>query len=72
MREFLITKFVCAKCGDNLELTYDKPSGAVRHADGEPTGAAKVEQVVVVEPCRRCLEPLENVRRAIGVLKELT
>lgn len=43
MREFLITKFVCSKCGNNLKLTYNTPKGAGRYAEGEPTGAAMVE-----------------------------
>lgn len=68
MREFLITKMVCAKCGSNLQLTYDAPKGAGRYADGEPTGAATVQQVVAVEPCQKCLAPLEELRAAAKVL----
>lgn len=70
MREFLITKFVCSKCGNNLQLTYDPPKGAGRYADGEPTGAAMVQQVevVVVEPCQCATRPLEEMRNATKVL----
>lgn len=68
MREFLITKIVCSKCGSNLQLTYDTPKGAGRHADGEPTGAAMVQQVVAVEPCECSTRPLEEMRRAARTL----
>lgn len=68
MREFLITKFVCSKCGENLELTYDTPKCAGRHAAGEPTGAAMVQQVVVIEPCDCMTRPLDEMRRAAKVL----
>ena len=68
MREFLITKLVCSKCGSNLQLTYNAPKGAGRYADGEPTGAAMVQQVVAVEPCECATRPLEKMRLAAKVL----
>lgn len=68
MREYLITKFVCSKCGANLQLTYDAPKGAGRHSEGEPTGAAMVQQVVVIEPCECTTRPLEEMRKAARVL----
>jgi hypothetical protein len=68
-REFLITKFVCAACGNNLKLTYDLPKGAGRFcADGEPTGAAMVQQLVAIEPCECKTRPLEEMRNAAKVL----
>jgi len=68
MREFLVTKFVCATCGGNLKLTYDVPKCAGHHANGEPTGAAMVQQLVAVEPCAPCLRPLEEMRNAARTL----
>jgi len=68
MREFLITKLVCSKCGSNLQLTYNAPKGAGRYAVGEPTGAAMVQQVVAVEPCECATRPLEEMRLAAKVL----
>ena len=68
MREFLITKFVCSKCGNNLRLTYDAPKGAGRYADGEPTGAAMVQQTVAIEPCECATRPLEEIRNAARAL----
>lgn len=70
-REFLITKMVCAKCGSNLSLTYDVPKGAGKYAQGEPTGADMVQQVVAVEPCAMCLEPLHRMRRALKIFDDL-
>lgn len=63
-REYLITKFVCAKCGTNLQLSYDVPKGAGRYSNGEPTGAAMVEKLVAIEPCEVCMEPLEAMKKA--------
>jgi hypothetical protein len=67
-RDFLVTKFVCAKCGTNLSLTYDVPTHAGSYSQGEPTGATMVEQLVAVDPCEKCLKPLEQVRSAISIL----
>lgn len=69
-REFLITKFACATCGNKLELaTGAAPNGNWRsHSEGEPTGAAMVQQVVAVVPCRTCTEPAREVTRAVTML----
>jgi hypothetical protein len=68
MREFLITKFVCVNCGKNLQLTYDVPKFSNNYADGEPTGAAMVQQIVAIEPCKCTTRPLEEMRNALGIL----
>ena len=68
MREFLVTKFVCATCGSNLQLTYDAPKCAGQHANGEPSGAYMVQQLVAVEPCCKCMAPLEQMRTAAKTL----
>ena len=68
MREFLITKIVCSVCGNNLELNYVAPVGSGKYAEGEPTGAAMVQQLVSVEPCKKCSAPLEEMRKAVRVL----
>lgn len=68
MREFLVTKFVCTKCGKNLELTYNTPEGAGKYAEGEPTGATMVQQVVAIEPCECSTRPLREMRMAAKVL----
>ena len=68
MREFLVTKFVCAKCGTNLQLTYDMPKVGSFHSDGEPTGAFMVENRIALEPCENCMKPLEDIKAAARVL----
>lgn len=68
MREYLLTKFVCSKCGSNLRLTYDIPKGAGRCANLEPTGAAMVQQLVAIEPCHCVTAPLDEIKRAASLL----
>ena len=68
VREFLITKMVCSKCGSNLSLTYDTPKVAGLWAEGEPTGADMVQQLIAVEPCKKCMAPMEELRKAVRVL----
>lgn len=70
IREFLVTKMVCAKCGGNLSLSYEKPQGAGQYAYGEPTGAAMVQQIVAVEPCESCMAPVRRVQVALEVLQK--
>ena len=70
-RQFLVTKMVCANCGSNLNLTYDVPKQAGRYAQAQPTGSDMVEQLVAVEPCMTCMEPLDRIRKAMAVLLEL-
>jgi len=67
-RQFLVTKMVCARCGSNLNLTYEMPKPAGSHAPGEPTGADMVEQKVAIEPCDACLAPLRRLQEALESL----
>jgi len=71
VREFLVTKFVCSECGRNLKLADDTPKGAGRHAEGEPTGFARVQQLVAIEPCECITQKLGAVSHAIDVLLQL-
>ena len=68
-REYLLTKFVCAKCGSNLEITHDTPGASGKYATGEPTGASVVNQLVAVKPCQPCAEPLARLRNALKVIQ---
>jgi hypothetical protein len=70
-REFLVTKLVCSKCGSSVNLSYDQIKGRPLFADGEPTGAARVENVVVVAPCDTCYEPIRTIQRALRDIKEV-
>lgn len=64
-REFLVTKFVCATCGTNLNLSYEKPKSAGQYVKGEPTGADMVQNLIAIEPCKTCLHPLEVMKAAL-------
>lgn len=48
MREFLITKFVCSKCGSNLRLTYDAPKGAGLHNTRQDFREAVIDEAMKV------------------------
>ena len=54
-REFLITKLQCSECGRLMKMSYGKPkfkgSGLSGCAQGEPTGADKVDNMITVYPC---------------------
>ena len=73
-RKFLVTKFVCAKCGSNLSLTYDMPKtvgGLSSYERGEPTGADMVNNFIAIEPCSACAKPLEKMVDALKTLNEM-
>ena len=71
MRQFLVTKFVCHECRSLLEVDYVPPGkGIIDYADGEPTGASRVELVVAVMPCSKCSEPSNRVMKAVKDLVE--
>jgi hypothetical protein len=70
MRQYLVTKFVCATCGNNLEISSKPFTGLARYAEGEPSGAYKHESVIQLEPCENCMRPLEDMRRAARTLLE--
>ena len=66
MRTHLVTKLVCTKCGGLLNLSYDKVRSS--HSNQEPTGAYMYENMIGVEPCRRCLEPARRILEAVKTL----
>lgn len=71
MRQFLVTKFVCHECRSILEVDYIQPGkGGIDYADGEPTGAHRVELAVAVRPCSKCAEPSNRVMQAVKDLIE--
>ena len=67
-REFLISKFVCVKCGGLLELDYAPTPTLSQYAAGEPTGAAMVQTCIAVYPCQKCMAPLTEMRAAVQTL----
>ena len=70
MRTHLVTKFICAVCGEPLILSY-KDRKKSKWVEGEPTGAAMVESLVGVYPCKKCLSPANKAKDAIKTLLEL-
>jgi hypothetical protein len=68
IREFLVTKFACAECGGPLNLSYTMPKGGAGYREGEPTGAAMVQQTVAVHPCSKCTAPAREVSAAVSTL----
>ncbi len=68
MREFIVTKLVCAKCGRNLTLNCDVPKNAGQYAEGDPTGADMVQSIIAVDPCQCSTRPLDEMREAVKVL----
>lgn len=72
MRPYLVTTFYCAKCGAAINLTYDKPEKSLECVSDGITGGSKVELRVFVEPCKKCLQPVEDIRHALKALVRIT
>jgi hypothetical protein len=81
LRQYLITTFHCADCGNKLEVTYldrakIKQVDLNRNDDAatDITGASKVMNQVIVKPCPRCkreaLEPLEHLQKALELAQK--
>ena len=69
MRNFLVTKFICAECGRLLELTRKTVGGhPLPYAEGEPSGAYMTEQTVGIVPCECVTRKLEAIRGAAKML----
>ncbi len=72
MRYNLVTRFVCAKCGSGLAISYGAPYSneyCPEKGDGI-TGAAKVEQFIAIHPCTKfygdAIRPIEALRAALN------
>lgn len=68
MRKFLVTKFACAKCNSNLHIADGPMPKWAPHESGEPTGCETHENVILLEPCQKCMQPLEDMRQAARTL----
>lgn len=70
MRNFIVAKLQCARCGEPLEIKFhsEVSEDAKNHSsyvnDGI-TGAAKFNASIFVEPCRYCQDKLEKPARMI-------
>jgi len=72
-RGILETHLRCAECGTNLSLSYEKEARLTTQKSTKAsniTGASKVEISVFIEPCRVCMEPAENILKAVKVLQD--
>lgn len=74
LRKSLVTQFVCAKCGDFLSLSYDKPPSPknTQLADCSITGACKVDGIIAIHPCDKCygalIKPINALRDAMKAI----
>lgn len=67
MRNFLVTKILCAKCGTPLALEYVGQKSSA-YCNGEPTGAAMVDIQVKAFPCEctiKAQRELDTLRAVI-------
>jgi hypothetical protein len=80
MRTNLILNFRCERCGNLLDLEYGEPLSfpllpGQEQSPPVPTGAACVNSpVVLVKPCRGCVEPIRehvrNIARSFRALEK--
>lgn len=70
-RHFLVTQMHCAKCGGVLELSYDKPTNPLEYESDGITGGNKVEMKVFIEPCKKCMRPVEDLKSAMKTLHNI-
>lgn len=75
-RTHLVTKFICANCGNSVRLSNEPPKVASYDkevVDDGITGAAKVEQSLYLHPCQKCYgeatAPIEALRQVLGIIK---
>lgn len=70
MRNFIVAKLQCARCGEPLEIKFpSEVSEDTKHhssfVNDGITGAAKFDASIFVEPCRHCQDKLEKPARMI-------
>lgn len=64
-RNQMITKFYCAK-HKGVELTFSSELSNIG-----ANSAYEINPNIYVNPCRKCLEEIEQVSKAVGVLINL-
>lgn len=58
-RNNLVIRFKCSKCGNQLNLSYEKDETATRSGQEDSDGISggfKVEGHFYIEPCKTCIE----------------
>lgn len=77
MRYHLVTRFICAKCGGPLALSYDMPKdNRFYQAESDNiTGAAKVEEKIAIHPCEKCygeaIAPIKQFASLISAISKI-
>lgn len=72
IRHMLISTFHCAVCGEQLNVSY-RPDKSPKEgsSEGQPTGAAMLQQRISIWPCRKCMQPAKDAAQAITTLMSL-
>lgn len=65
MKEFLVSKFYCSKCGEILTIERTTAETRSPYIAGEPTGADMVEIGIKVRPCFKCMQMLIELTKEI-------
>ena len=70
-RNLLVSKFVCAECGELLDIYSGPLKTSPPYASGEPTGASMKVNAIALHPCAKCLRPVQEVVRAVTTLLQI-
>lgn len=70
MRDFVVAKIQCARCGAPLEIKFpgevsDEARNRPSYFEDGITGAVKFDMSIFVEPCAHCQTELEGPARMI-------
>lgn len=70
----LVTRFCCATCGNQLELSSsvnrEKQQSSRDYLNDNITGADKVEVNIWIEPCKKCIGvPIKQLETLKEILK---
>lgn len=68
MKNSIVTKFVCSKCGRNLFVKYDSPKKSKQYTEGEPIGLEMIQQVITIEPCKCVTGQLKLIHKVLDIL----
>lgn len=69
MRTHLITKLVCKRCASLLNMSYNEPDKKESiYSQDEPTGAANINSIITVYPCKCTLEDQKKLQTLKQVL----
>lgn len=68
-RVSLVTRFICAKCGNQLRLSYTNPEKVILDKlSREPQGAYAREEIITIHPCENCEKPIRDFKKALATI----